>query len=231
MNINGSSKICLPQHSGMRNVPPRFDFGVFETASLKNAASGVSSRSRRGWPAKSLPLSPSFDADYLAIPKINKCYFELLFRSSAKINSSNKPELTDPTLVAGLIGDISMLANELSLDAMQRTIRVLDVRVFRGPHLYSLTPMVQIQIDLGALEGFPTDKLPGFTENLGRLLPGLAAHGCSYGAAGGFLRRMEEGTWLGHVVEHVALELQTVVGHGVTRGKTRSVKGSPAPTT
>ncbi|MBZ9965689.1 cyanophycin synthetase [Mesorhizobium sp. BR1-1-2] len=120
-----------------------------------------------------------------------------------------------------------MLANELSQDAMQRTIRVLDVRVFRGPHLYSLTPMVQIQIDLGALEGFPTDKLPGFTENLGRLLPGLAAHGCSYGAAGGFLRRMEEGTWLGHVVEHVALELQTVVGHQVTRGKTRSVKGSP----
>ncbi|MBZ9922810.1 hypothetical protein LB579_34720, partial [Mesorhizobium sp. BR1-1-7] len=103
MNINESSEIYLPEHSGWRNVPPRFDFGVFETASLKNAASGVSSRSRRGWPAKACWLSLNFDADSLGTPKINKCYFELLFRSSAKINSSNKPELTDPTLVAGLV--------------------------------------------------------------------------------------------------------------------------------
>src|SRR4051794_36536824 len=108
-----------------------------------------------------------------------------------------------------------------------RAIRVLDVRVYRGPHLYSLTPMVQIRIDLGLLESFPTDKLRGFPEAIASLLPGLSAHGCSYGFAGGFIRRMEEGTWLGHVVEHVALELQTMVGHNVTRGKTRSVKGSP----
>ncbi|RWD00615.1 MAG: cyanophycin synthetase, partial [Mesorhizobium sp.] len=103
----------------------------------------------------------------------------------------------------------------------------MDARVFRGPHLYSMTPMVRIQIDLGALEAFPTDKLPGFTDDIVRLLPGLAGHGCSYGVAGGFVRRMQEGTWLGHVVEHVALELQSMLGHPVTRGKTRSVKGSP----
>ncbi|MEV8883674.1 cyanophycin synthetase [Mesorhizobium ciceri] len=122
-----------------------------------------------------------------------------------------------------------MSGNEIHQDAsrFRTSIRVVDARVFRGPHLYSMSPMVRIQIDLGALEAFPTDKLPGFTEDIVRLLPGLAAHGCSYGVAGGFVRRMQEGTWLGHVVEHVALELQNMLGHRVTRGKTRSVKGSP----
>ena len=69
--------------------------------------------------------------------------------------------------------------------------------------------------------------MPNFTERLVGLLPGLAAHGCSYQMPGGFVRRLHEGTWLGHVIEHVALELQTLAGAPVTRGKTRSVQGRP----
>lgn len=106
-----------------------------------------------------------------------------------------------------------------------RPAEVLGVRVYRGPHLYSASPMIQIQLDLGVLEAWPTNKLPGFREALVAALPGLERHGCSYGQPGGFIRRMQEGTWLGHVVEHVALELQTTVGMCVTRGKTRSVRG------
>ncbi|MER9858851.1 MULTISPECIES: isoaspartyl peptidase/L-asparaginase [unclassified Mesorhizobium] len=79
---------------------------AFSKRHRSNAASGVSSRSQRGWPAKNCWLSLSFDADSLGTPKINKCYFELLFRSSAKINSPNKPELTDHTLVAGGLAGI-----------------------------------------------------------------------------------------------------------------------------
>src|SRR3954468_3271997 len=108
-----------------------------------------------------------------------------------------------------------------------RPAEVLGVRVYRGPHLYSASPMIQIQLDLGVLEAWPTNKLPGFREALVAALPGLERHGCSYGQPGGFIRRMQEGTWLGHVVEHVALELQTTVGMHVSRGKTRSVKGRP----
>jgi len=104
---------------------------------------------------------------------------------------------------------------------------VLSVRVLRGPHLYSHSPMVQIQLDLGELEDWPTDRLGGFREALTETLPGLVRHGCSYGEPGGFIRRMAEGTWLGHVVEHVALELQCAAGMSVTRGKTRSVVGRP----
>ncbi|MDB5506814.1 MAG: putative cyanophycin synthetase [Devosia sp.] len=111
--------------------------------------------------------------------------------------------------------------------AQHVSMRVNEARVFRGPHLYSHLPMIRIELDLGSLEAFPTDKLPGFTEALTHVLPGLDEHGCSYGEAGGFIRRMREGTWLGHVAEHVALELQSMVGDRVTRGKTRSVKGQP----
>jgi cyanophycin synthetase len=108
-----------------------------------------------------------------------------------------------------------------------RPMRVCETAVYRGPHLFSELPMVRIQLDLGELENWPTDRLPGFAEKLARWLPGLGSHGCSYGEAGGFLRRMQEGTWLGHVAEHVALELQHIAGASVTRGKTRSVPDRP----
>lgn len=106
-------------------------------------------------------------------------------------------------------------------------LRVIEKGVYRGPHLYSLTPMIRIQLDLGALEEWPTDRLPGFADRLLALLPGLGQHGCCYHEPGGFVRRLQDGTWLGHVTEHVALELQCLAGSPVTRGKTRSVKGQP----
>ena len=77
-------------------------------------------------------------------------------------------------------------------------------------------------VDIGALEASPTDLLPGFTEQLIALLPGLHDHQCSRGHDGGFVERLVEGTWAGHVAEHVALELQRTAGHEMTRGKTRS---------
>jgi cyanophycin synthetase len=104
---------------------------------------------------------------------------------------------------------------------------VTEVAVYRGPHYFSHTPMVRIQLDLGRLEEWPTDRISGFTEALLGLLPGVGRHGCSLRVRGGFERRLRDGTWLGHVAEHVALELQTLAGSRATRGKTRSVKNRP----
>src|SRR4051794_20154774 len=104
---------------------------------------------------------------------------------------------------------------------------VKEVGIYRGPHLYSHTPMIRIQLDLGRMEQFPTNLVPGFTESLLDLLPGVGRHRCSLKVRGGFERRLREGTWMGHVAEHVALELQTLAGSRATRGKTRSVKGRP----
>jgi cyanophycin synthetase len=128
------------------------------------------------------------------------------------------------------VGDQSVFFGSGS-DAATRLLtqppRVLETGVYRGPHYYSHTPMIRIQLDLGRLEDWPTDKIAGFTEALLEILPGVGRHGCSLRVRGGFERRLREGTWLGHVAEHVALELQTLAGSRATRGKTRSVKGKP----
>jgi cyanophycin synthetase len=104
-------------------------------------------------------------------------------------------------------------------------MKLLETGVYRGPHYYSHTPFVRLMVDLGQLEEWPTNRISGFADKLIDLLPGLDRHGCSLKRRGGFIQRLRQGTWLGHVAEHVALELQTLAGHRATRGKTRSVKG------
>ena len=99
-------------------------------------------------------------------------------------------------------------------------MRILDRSVFVGPSLYAHFPVIRLNLDLGKLETWPTAKLgDAYIDGLLMALPGLAEHGCSYREPGGFIRRMREGegTWLGHVLEHVAIELQNVAGEDVTR--------------
>jgi cyanophycin synthetase len=103
-------------------------------------------------------------------------------------------------------------------------MRILDRSVYVGPSLYAHFPVIRLELDLGELEAWPTGRLGSdFVDDLAAALPGLAEHGCSYGEPGGFFRRMreDEGTWLGHVLEHVAIELQNIAGEHVTFGKTR----------
>ncbi len=97
--------------------------------------------------------------------------------------------------------------------------------VYRGPNVYALFPVIRHQVDLGVLEEWPTGRLGrDFVDALVAALPGLSDHGCSYREPGGLVRRMteDEGTWLGHVLEHVVLELQGIAGYDVSFGKTRS---------
>ncbi|MEO5799686.1 MAG: cyanophycin synthetase [Gemmatimonadales bacterium] len=103
-------------------------------------------------------------------------------------------------------------------------MKILDRAVYVGPSLYAHFPVIRLRLDLGALEAWPTSRLGApFVDRLLDALPGLREHGCSYGEPGGFVRRLteDEGTWLGHVLEHVAIELQNVAGIKVTFGKTR----------
>jgi len=104
-------------------------------------------------------------------------------------------------------------------------MKILEKQVYLGPNLYANFPVMRLLIDLESLEDWPTARLGAdFIDPLLDALPGLDQHGCSYGKPGGFVRRLEEdeGTWMGHVLEHVALELQNVAGAQVTFGRTRS---------
>ena len=107
-------------------------------------------------------------------------------------------------------------------------MELLERRVYRGPSLYAHFPVVRLTVDLGALEEWPSGKIPGFSQRLVAAMPSLHTHTCSVGSAGGFVQRLTEdgGTWLGHVLEHVALELQQLTGANVVFGKTRG-EGTP----
>ena len=104
-------------------------------------------------------------------------------------------------------------------------MKILSSNVYVGPNLYAHFPVIRHRINIGVLENHPSATLgDDFVRGLEQALPGLAEHGCSYGEPGGFLRRLkeDEGTWIGHVWEHVTLELQCMTGAEVTFGKTRS---------
>ncbi len=108
-------------------------------------------------------------------------------------------------------------------------MRIVEKAVYIGPNLYALFPVIRLTVDLEELEQWPSVKLgETFTGALLDTLPGLSEHGCSYGEPGGFVRRLTEGegTWMGHILEHVAIELQNVAGAQVTFGKTRG-NGTP----
>ena len=107
-------------------------------------------------------------------------------------------------------------------------MKILSTNVFVGPNIYAHFPVIRHVLDLGELEHWPTGRLgEDFIGPLLEALPGLHEHGCSYKEPGGFVRRLreDEGTWLGHVFEHVALELQNAAGADVTFGKTRKGRG------
>jgi cyanophycin synthetase len=102
-------------------------------------------------------------------------------------------------------------------------MRILNIKALRGPNYWSgyWNKLIVMRLDLEDFEQKPTDKLENFTARLRELMPSLVNHGCSYKKQGGFLRRVEEGTWAGHVVEHLALELQTLAGMDTGYGRTR----------
>ncbi len=102
------------------------------------------------------------------------------------------------------------------------TLQIVETRILRGPNYWAREPVVRMVVDLGVLENFPSNRIPGFTEALVELLPSLEDHACSLGRRGGFITRLREGTWAGHITEHIALELQNLAGTDVRHGKTRS---------
>jgi cyanophycin synthetase len=103
-------------------------------------------------------------------------------------------------------------------------ISIVETLVLKGPNYWSYRPCVWMRIDLGPFRDRPTNEMRGFSERLLQLLPSLEEHHCSEGVRGGFLTRMREGTWLGHVAEHVAIEVQNRIGIQVSFGRTRETK-------
>jgi cyanophycin synthetase len=99
-------------------------------------------------------------------------------------------------------------------------MKILQVKYLTGPNFYSYVPTIWIEIDIGELEEKPSHLLPGFSEALLEVMPTLKSHTCSEGHEGGFVKRLKRGTWMAHILEHIAIEIQILAGIQVSRGKT-----------
>ena len=104
---------------------------------------------------------------------------------------------------------------------LDKTIEILSHRHLRGPNMWSYNPALEVLIDIGDLEDYPSNLIPGFYDRLCKCLPSLQEHRCSYGEPGGFLKRVEEGTWPGHILEHLTIELQNLAGISGGFGRAR----------
>ncbi|HEX5373860.1 MAG TPA: cyanophycin synthetase, partial [Aquabacterium sp.] len=101
-------------------------------------------------------------------------------------------------------------------------IKLLRINYLRGPNIWTYRPVLEVWLDLGELEDYPSNKLPGFNERLTKLMPALVEHHCGVGERGGFIERLTEGTWAGHILEHVVIELLNLAGMPTGFGQTRS---------
>jgi cyanophycin synthetase len=105
-------------------------------------------------------------------------------------------------------------------------MKIEHIQVLSGPNCWSTRPCIQMRLNIGELEELPTNKIDGFASRIKEFLPSMHEHRCSIGEAGGFFQRIDEGTWMGHVVEHVALELQTLAGMDTGYGRTRQTQSN-----
>lgn len=103
----------------------------------------------------------------------------------------------------------------------KKSIELLRVTHLRGPNIWTYRPVIEAWVDIGVLEDHPSNTIPEFYERLTAMLPALVEHRCGVGERGGFLLRLREGTWAGHILEHVAIELQNLAGMRTGFGKAR----------
>ncbi len=103
-------------------------------------------------------------------------------------------------------------------------LKILGLQVFDGPSVYSHKPVARLRLKMGKCLDRPSNEMPGLYERLTTDFPGLKAHHCSRDHEGGFLERLQEGTYLPHIIEHLCLEVQSCLGHDVRYGKARTTE-------
>lgn len=102
-------------------------------------------------------------------------------------------------------------------------MKIREINAMRGPNYWSVrrNKLIVMVLDLGKMEELPSDKIPGFSDRLKKMFPSMYSHRCSVGEPGGFFQRVDDGTWMGHIIEHIALEIQTLAGMDTGFGRTR----------
>lgn len=115
--------------------------------------------------------------------------------------------------------------DKLELPSLQQ-LKIVEIKTIEGKNKWHHTKdkLIHMILDLGEWEDFPSSKIPDFYDNIKKWIPSMYQHRCSVGRKGGFFLRVKKGTWLGHIIEHIALELQTLAGDDTGFGRTRGTR-------
>ena len=114
----------------------------------------------------------------------------------------------------------------MNLDKLINSVKILSTKYLCGPNIWTYKPSLEVLIDIGEFENYPSNKIPHFYENLVKTLPHLSNDRCSYGRENGFLDRVKEGTYFAHILEHIVLHLQNYTGFCGGNGRTRETETS-----
>lgn len=144
--------------------------------------------------------------------------------ASADVAATGRGATQNPAPRAPRAGPmpLTMTAADTSSPTAATDLQLLRINYLRGPNIWTYRPVLEVWLDLGALEDQPSNLIPGFTDRLTAVLPALIEHQCGVGERGGFIQRLVEGTWAGHVLEHIVIELLNLAGMPTGFGQTRS---------
>ena len=144
---------------------------------------------------------------------------EAMRQAAGECSHGQAPKLSAQSrLTAGMAPGTEPDSNMIKAD----DLKLLRINYLRGPNIWTYRSVLEVWLDLGELEDYPSNKIPGFKDRLVALLPALIEHHCGVGERGGFLQRLEEGTWAGHILEHIVIELLNLAGMPTGFGQTRS---------
>jgi len=144
---------------------------------------------------------------------------EAMRQAAGECSLSQPPKLSAQSrLTGGMAPGPEPDSNMIKAD----DLKLLRINYLRGPNIWTYRSVLEVWLDLGELEDYPSNKIPGFKDRLVTLLPALIEHHCGVGERGGFLQRLEEGTWAGHILEHIVIELLNLAGMPTGFGQTRS---------
>ncbi len=196
-----------PRHGPVRQLAPKSTPKSTQNAVLAALPRTVSHAARpAGGAADSHPCGCAVNAlSPVAVAAVG---------AGRREGAENPPlRATPPSALPPTMNDDAPKKNDLQL---------LRINYLRGPNVWTYRPVLEVWLDLGALEDRPSNLLPGFTDRLVALLPALVEHQCGVGERGGFIERLTEGTWAGHVLEHIVIELLNLAGMPTGFGQTRS---------
>ena len=211
-----AAELPVPEQTALEPAP-----GLVPAATQEAGPAGTADASATNGATPPRPAAAARARRGRPAPPVSAAAQPAATKPAAPRPAAPKPAATKPATTATARAPRRRRSDSNGVARPEPTLTIVETRILRGPNYWAREPVIRQVVDLGTLEEFPSNKIPGFVDALVEMLPTLEDHACSLGRRGGFITRLREGTWAGHVAEHIALEFQNLAGTDVRHGKTR----------